>query len=86
MRPILKFGLTKDGIISTLHTAFRYGPRSLGGIQIFYPLAIKLTGQIAFIINNYWKSTPSSPLLWENLSTLQLEVGRGGLILENDYT
>ena len=29
MQPIVKFGLTKTGIISTLHTAVRYRPWSL---------------------------------------------------------
>ena len=79
MQPILKIGLTKSGISSTLQTAVRYGPWSLGGIGLFYPFVIQGTGTIAFLIEHYWKSTPSSPLLRANLSTLQLESGRGGV-------
>ena len=30
--------------------------------------------------------TPSNPVLWANLSTLQLEAGRGGNIFEDNYT
>ena len=37
MKPIIKFGLTKAGISSILHTSVRYGPRSLGGIILFDP-------------------------------------------------
>ena len=37
MQTIVKFGLAKAGISSTLHTAVRYGPRSLGDIEIFDP-------------------------------------------------
>ena len=85
MQPILKFGLTKSGISSTLQTAVRYGPWSLGGIGLFYSFVIQGTGTIAFLIEHYWKSTPSSPLLLANLSTLQLESGRGWIILENNY-
>ena len=86
MKPIVKFGLTKTGISSNLHTEVRYGPQSLGGIILFEPFAIQGSGRIAFLIDNYWKSTPSIPLLQANLSTLQLEAGRGGRILENNYT
>ena len=85
MWPIVKFGLAKDGISSTLHTVVRYGPWSLGGIGLFDPFVIQGVGQISFLIEHYWKSTPSSPILWANLSTLQLEAGRRGRILENDY-
>ena len=38
---IVKFGLTKAGIISNLHTVVRYGPRYLGGIRIFDPSVIQ---------------------------------------------
>ena len=86
MQPIVKCGLTKAGIISTFHTAVRYGPRSLGSIGIFDPLVVQGSGQIAFLVEHFWKSTPYIPLLQANLSTLQLETGRGGPILENDYT
>ena len=54
--------------------------------QNFDPFVIQVAGQIAFLIKIYWKSTPSIPLPWANLSTLQVEVGIGGRILENDYT
>ena len=86
MQPIVKFGLAKAGISSTLHTALRYRPRSIGGIRIFDPFVIQVAGRIAFLIEHYWKSNPSSPILWSNLSTLQIEAGRGGRILEIDYT
>ena len=33
--PIIEFGLTKDKISSTLHTAVRYGPCSLEIIENF---------------------------------------------------
>ena len=85
MQHIVKFGLTKAGISSTLHTAVRYGPWSLGGVGLFDPFMIQGTDIIAFLIEHYWDSTPSSPLLWSNLSTLQLEAGRGGSILEKYY-
>ena len=85
MQPIEKFGLTKVVICMTLHTAFRYGPRSLGCIGIFDPFAIQGTNRIAFFIEQYWKSTPSRPLIWANLSTIQLEVGRGEIISEKNY-
>ena len=57
MQPIVKFRLTKAGIISTLPTAVRYGPRSFGGIVILDPFVIQGAGQISFIIDHYWKST-----------------------------
>ena len=50
MRPIVKFGLTKAVISSTLHKAVRYGPCSLGGIVFFDPVVIQGAGQIAFLI------------------------------------
>ena len=37
MRNIVKFGHTKAGKSSTLHTVVRYGPQSLGRIGIFDP-------------------------------------------------
>ena len=86
MKPIVKFVITKARISSTLHTAVRYGPQSLGGIRIFYPFVIQRTVIIAFIIKHYCQSTPSSLLIWDNLSTLQLEAVRGGRILEKIYT
>ena len=85
MQPIIKLGLTKDYISSTLHTAVRYGTCSIGDIRIFYPFVIQGTVRIAFLIEHYWKSTPSRSLLRENLSTLQMEAGRGRRILENNY-
>ena len=78
MQPIVKFALTKAGISSTLHTAVRYGPRSLRGIRLFDALLIQVTFRIALLSEHYWKSTPSIPLLWANLSTLQPEAGIGG--------
>ena len=75
MQPIVKFGLTKAGIISTIHTAVMYGTCSLGGIVLFNPIMIQVAGQIAFIIENCWKPTPSCTLLLDDLSTLQLEAG-----------
>ena len=33
MKPIVKFGLTKSGISSTLHTAVRYGPGLLKELE-----------------------------------------------------
>ena len=83
MQPIVKFGLTKVGISSTLHTAVRYVPHSLGGIGLFDLFVIQGTGRIAFLIKNYWKSTPSSPIFRDNLATLQLEAGRRRRISEN---
>ena len=38
--------------------------------------------RIAFLIVHYWKLIPSIPLLQAELSTLQLEAGRGGRMLE----
>ena len=67
MQPIVKFVLTKAGIISTLHTVVRYGPHYLGGIGIYYPFVIQGIVLIEFLIEHYWKSTPSSPLLQANL-------------------
>ena len=85
MQPIVKFGLTKDGISITLHPLVRYGRSSLGVIVLFYSFMIQRSGQIAFPIKHYWKLTPSIPLLCSNLSTLKLEVGRGGHIFKNNY-
>ena len=53
MRPVVKVGLTKASIISTLHTAVRYGPWSLGGIGIFDTFVIQGAGQIAFLAEHY---------------------------------
>ena len=86
MQPIVKFGLTKSGISSTLHTAVKYGTRSLRVIGLFDPFVIQRSGQIAFLVEHYWKSTPYIPLLRAKLSTLQLKAGIGGHILEKDYT
>ena len=72
MQPIVTFEITKADINITLHTAVRYGPHSLGGIGIFDPFLIQITSRISFLIKHYWKSTPSIPLLWDNMSTLQL--------------
>ena len=85
IQPIVKFGLTKAGIISTLHMAVRYGPRSLGGIGIFFLIVIQGAGQIAFLIKYYWKPTPSSQLLRDKLSTLQIKTGQGGRTLEKNH-
>ena len=85
MQPIVKFEHNKDGISSTLHKVISHGTRSLGGIGIFDPFVIQGTYSIAFLIKHYWKLTPSIPLFWDNLFTLQLEAGRGGRILENNY-
>ena len=49
MQPILKFGLTKPGISSNLHSAVRYGPRYLGSIGLFDPFFIQGAGRIAVI-------------------------------------
>ena len=86
MQTIVKFGLNKSGISSTLHTAVKYGLQYLGGIGIFDPFVIQGSVRIAFLIVHYWKLIPSIPLPQAELSTLQLEAGRGGRILENDYT
>ena len=86
MQPIVKFGLAKAEISSNLHTSVIYGPRSLGGIGLSDPFFIQVTSRIAFLIEHHWKSTPYSPLIWANLSTLQLKLGGIGCILENDYT
>ena len=75
MQPIVKFGLTKASISSTLHKAVRYRPCSLGGIVLFDPNLIQGAGQIDFLIKHCWKMTPSSPLLCDNPYTLQLEAG-----------
>ena len=55
MQPIVKFGLTKAGISSTLHTEVRYGPCSLRFIGLFERFVIQGTGIIAFLIEHYWK-------------------------------
>ena len=81
-----KIWLAKVNISSTLHTAVIYGPRSLRCIRPFDPFIIQGEGRIAFLVKTYWKSTPSSLPIRANLSTLQLEAGRGGCILENNYT
>ena len=83
MKPIVKSGITKDVISSTLHKAVTYGHCSLGGIGSFEPFVIQGAGQIVFLITEYWKLTPSSPLLWVSLCNLQLEPRRGKL--ENEY-
>ena len=80
MQPIVKFGLTKVGTSSTLHTAIIYGPCSLGSIGIFDPFVIQVTGRIGFLVKHYCNSNLSVPLLRANLSTLQLEAGRRGSI------
>ena len=72
MQIIIKFGLTKAVISSTLNTAVRYGTHSLVGIGIFDPFVIQGTGIIAFLSEHYWNSNPSRPLLRANLATLQL--------------
>ena len=79
MQTIVNFGLTKAGIISTLHTAVRYGPWSLEGFGVFDPFIIQWSGQITFLVEPYFKFTPYIPLLWDNLYNLQLESGRGGV-------
>ena len=86
MQPIVKFKVTKYGISSTLHTAVRYGPWYLVGTGIFDLFVIQGAGRIDFLIEHYWKLTPYIPLLWANLSTLKLEAGEEGRILENKYT
>ena len=73
MRPIVKFELTKDGIISTLHMVFRYGTYSVGGTRIFNLIVVQGVDKIAFVIKHLWKPTLSSPLFRANISTLQLE-------------
>ena len=55
MQPIVKFGLTKAGISSNLHTAVIYGPWSLRGIGNFDPFVIQGAGKTAFLIDHYWK-------------------------------
>ena len=85
VQSIIKFGLTQARISSNLHTAVIYGPRSLRGIGIFDPIVNQGAGQIAFLIKHFWKPTPSSQLIHTDLSTLQLEAGRGERILEYDY-
>ena len=82
MRLIVKFGLTKANIRSTLHTAFIYGPQSLGGIGLFYTFVIQRSGRISFLFKQFWKLTPYMPLLHANISTLQLEAGRGGIVFK----
>ena len=82
MRHIVKFGLTKSGKRINLPTAVRYGLCSLGEIGIFDPISIQGASRIAFPIKHCCKPTLSSPLFRANLSTLQLEVGQGGRILE----
>ena len=84
MKPIVNFGTTKADISSTLYTAVRCGPHSLGSIGIFDLFVIQGTGRIAFLIKHFWKLTLSIPLLRSHISTLQLEAGRRGRILEND--
>ena len=71
MQPIVKFGLTKAGIISTLHIAVRYGPQYLGSIGIFYLFLIQGAGQISFLFDHYWQLTTYNPLFWTNLSNIQ---------------
>ena len=44
MRHIVKFGLTKAGIGSTLHTAVIYGPWYLEDIGTFDPFLIQVAG------------------------------------------
>ena len=85
MQPIVKFVLTKAGISSTLHTAVIYVPRSLGVIFPFDIFVIQGAGQIDFLVEQFWKSTPYRPLICVNLYTLQLEAVRGECILENKY-
>ena len=85
MHLIVKFVLAKAGISITLRTAVRYGPRYLRGIGIFEPFVIQGTGRIAFLIEHFWRSNPSRPLLRANLDTLQQKAERGGRILENNY-
>ena len=84
MQSIVKFRPNNAVISSTLHTAVRYGSRSLGGIGIFDPFEIQGTGRIAFLIKHYWNSNTYIPLLWSKLPTLKLEAGIVGHILEND--
>ena len=85
MQHIVKFGLTKASISSTLYTAVKYEPRSLGGIGPFDLFVIQGTVRIYFLIKQYWKSTPSIPILWANLYTLKMEAEIGGHILEKNY-
>ena len=85
MKPIVNFGTTKADISSTLYTAVRCGPHSLGCIGLFYLFVIKGTDIIVFLIEHYWKLIPYIPLFKANLASIQLEAVRGGRILENDY-
>ena len=81
MQPIVTFGLTKAGISRTLCTGVRYGPHYLGGIGIFDLFVIQEIGRIAFLVKQYWRSNPYSPLRRSNPATLKLEAGVGGHIL-----
>ena len=83
MQPIIKFGITKDGIISILQTTVRYGPLFLWGIGIFDPIIIQIADQIDLLIKKLQEPTPSIPLICANISTTQLEAVWGGSILEN---
>ena len=56
MQSIVKFGITKAGISSTLYTEVRYGNHSLGGIRIFDPFVIQGTYRIDFLIKHNLKS------------------------------
>ena len=85
MLPIVKFGLTKAGIISTLHTSVRYGHQYLGGVGLFDNFVIWGAVQIAFLIKHSEKPTPYIPLLHAKLSNIQVEAGIGERILENNY-
>ena len=82
MPPIVKFGLTKASISSTLHQSFIYGYQSLGGIGLFYTFVIQRSGRISFLFKQFWKLTPYMPLLHANISTLQLVAGRGGIVFK----
>ena len=55
MQTIVKLGLTKAGISSTLHTAVRYGPRYLGGVRTFDPFVVLGTCRIAFLTKHCYK-------------------------------
>ena len=81
MQPIVKCGLAKVGISSTLHTSVRYGPRFLGGIGLVDLFVIQGAELISFLVGHYWKLTPYIPLLWENLSSIQFEAWIGRSIL-----
>ena len=84
MQPTVKFGLTKAGIVSTIHTVVRYGPCSLGGIGIFDPIRIQGASQIDFLIEHCHKFNPSILLLRANVSNLHLEMVQVGSILNNE--